>query len=111
MTEVKAKWSGSFPSLCHGEWTLIVDGRNVSDYIPDELRNSSMNTFGVYSSWHFEGWMEVFDDYTDGLMCDEWIEANKYWLDNITRDYVAQVEIFNAINKEDFRSGSCGGCI
>jgi hypothetical protein len=70
-----------------------------------------MGTFGTYRSWHFEDWIEVFDDYIDGLMCDKWIEVNKYWLNNITEDYAIQTEIFNAINEEDFRSGSCGGCI
>lgn len=108
---VKAKWSGSYPCLCYGEWTLEVNGKNVSDLIPDELRRSCMNTYGTYEEWHFENWVEVFEDYEDGLMCDEWIAENKYWLDIITDDIDTQVEIFNAINEQDWRSGSCGGCI
>ena len=108
---VKAKWSGSYPTLCFGEWTLEVDGVDVSMFIPDELRKSSMNTYGEYQSWHFEDWMEVFEDYTDGLECDEWIAENKYWLDTITDDINVQMKIFYAISEEDWRSGSCGGCI
>ena len=108
---VEAKWSGSYPCLCHGEWTLIVNGKNVNSLIPDELKNSSMGTYGTYQSWHFEDWNEVFEDYEDGLMCDEWIVENKYWLDDITDDYNIQTEIFYAISEEDFRHGSCGGCI
>ena len=70
-----------------------------------------MNTFGTYEEWHFEDWIEVFEDYEDGLMCDEWIAENKYWLDDITDDYNIQTEIFYAISEEDFRHNSCGGCI
>ena len=71
-----------------------------------------MNTYGTYQSWYFNDDYSVeFKDYTDGLECDEWIEANKEWLDNISTDIFAQEEIFYAINENDFRSGSCGGCI
>ena len=108
---VTANWNGSYPCLCHGEWTLKVNGKNVSKKIPEDLRNSSMNTYGTYQSWHFEDWMEVFEDYEDGLDCEEWIEENNEWLNKITTDYSIKEQIFNAIQSEDFRSGSCGGCI
>lgn len=108
---VEARWSGSYPNLCSGEWTLKVNGKDVSDLIPKELRRSEMNTYGTYEEWHFENWLEVFEDYEDGLDCDEWIAENKYWLDTITDDINVQTEIFNAISEEDFRHGSCGGCI
>ena len=32
-------------------------------------------------------------------------------LNKITKDYSIKSEIFKAIQSEDFRSGSCGGCI
>ena len=108
---VKAKWSGSYPCLCFGKWTLIVDGNDFSDKIPEELRKSSMNTFGTYQSWHFENWLEVFEDYTDGLVCEDWINQNDYWLKEITDNNDTKILIYNAINEQDFRSGSCGGCI
>ena len=108
---VKAKWSGSYPNLCHGKWSLEVNGVDVTCYIPEELRRKPMDTFGTYQSWHFENWMEVFEDYEDGLSCSEWIEKNKYWLDIITDNVSVQSEIFNAINEKDWRYGSCGGCI
>lgn len=108
---VEAKWSGSYPCLCFGEWTLKVNGKDVSDKIPNELRKSSMNTIGNYQSWHFEDGLEVFEDYADGLKCEDWIVENKEWLDSISTDISIQIEIFLAINAEDFRSGSCGGCI
>ena len=108
---VKANWSGSYPTLCFGKWTLEVNGVDVSMFIPDELRENSMNTYGTYEEWHFEDWLEVFEDYEDGMMCEEWIAVNKYWLDTITEDDDIQTEIYYAINAHDWRHGSCGGCI
>lgn len=109
---VKANWNGEYPCLCHGEWTLIVDGTDVSDLIPKELRCYEMNTFGTYERWYFnDNGFETFEDYHDGLECDDWIEANKDWLDLITEDHDTQVDIFYAISEHDFRAGSCGGCI
>lgn len=99
---VEAKWSGSYPTLCMGEWTLKVNGKNVSGLIPRKLRKSAMNTYGVYEEWHFEDWQEVFEDYEDGLGCEDWIKENKYWLDTITEDYDTQVEIYKAVNKHDW---------
>lgn len=108
---VIAKWSGSYPCLCSGEWNLEVNGVDVTCYIPIELRKSPMETLGEYQSWHFENWIEVFESYVDGLSCHEWIEKNKNWLDIITDDIEVQMEIFNAINAKDWRHGECGGCI
>ena len=108
---VEANWSGTYPCLCCGQWTLKVNGEDVSYKIPKKLRDSNMGTYGTYQSWHFEDWMEVFDDYEDGLDCEDWIKENKDWLNTITSDYEMQKEIYDAINAEDFRAGSCGGCI
>lgn len=110
--KVEAKWSGSYPCLCFGKWTLIVNNIDVSNLIPKELRESSMNTYGTYSSWYFTGSWEVQTEYyEDGLYCEDWIKENKNWLDKISTDNSIQEQIYEAINKQDFRSGSCGGCI
>lgn len=111
MANVIAEWNGRYPCLCHGKWSLIINDEDVSLYIPDELRCSPMNTFGTYQSWHFENWIEVFEDYQDGLKMDEWIEKNTYWLHRITKDEKILQEIYDAIQEEDFRECSCGGCI
>ena len=108
---VKANWSGRYPTKCFGKWTLEVNGVDVSMYIPAELRRDSMNTYRTYQRWYFKNWLEEFEDYEDGLMRDEWIAENKYWLDVITNDINIQMEIFYAINEKDWRHGECGGCI
>ena len=109
---VEAKWSGRWPNLCSGEWTLMVDEKDVSGKIPDELRSSEMNTYGSYQKWHFVAdWEVEWESYHDGLECEEWIKENKSWLDTISTDQKTQSDIFYVINASDWRHGSCGGCI
>lgn len=109
---VVAKWSGVYPHLCHGEWSLTVNGVDVSDKIPADLRKKPMNTCKAYSRWYFaEDWDVRWVNHMAGVPCGAWIEANKHWLDTITTDAGVQAEIFHAINAEDWRHGSCGGCI
>lgn len=103
-------WSGGGFCLCQGEWTIKKNGINVSDKIPKNLRRAPMNTFGEYHTWYFKNWIEEWETYTDGLYCDDWISANE-WIDEICDSYDECVLLFNAINKEDWRHNSCGGCI
>lgn len=111
MDKIQAEWSGCYPNLCRGKWTLIVNDEDVSDLIPEEKQDSDMNTIGEYQHWHFEDWKEIFTSYEDGLDKDTWIKTNKEWLDRITDNKETQEKIFYAIQKEDFRPCSCGGCI
>lgn len=109
---VKATWTGSYPCLCSGNWELVVDNVDVSNLIPKELRYSPMDTYGEYAMLYFEeNWEEVWEYYEDGKGKEDWIEANKYWLDTINTDKDVQSAIFEAIQDEDWRHGSCGGCI
>lgn len=102
---IKAEWNGKWPALCCGEWSLEVNGQDMTDKIPESLRKSSMNTCGSYQRWHFgDDWEVIWESYTDGLQCEE-------WLDTITTDKNLQIDIFNEISESDFRHGSCGGCI
>jgi len=109
--KVEAKWTGKYPNYCSGQWILKVNNKDVSHLIPEELRNSPMNTYNTYRSWHFEDWEEVFDSYEEGLFYDEWLEENKEWLNKISTDPSIQAEIYEAINSQDWRYGECGGCI
>lgn len=111
-TKVEVKWSGKYPNVCSGKWTLIINGIDVTDKIPTDLRNRPMNTYGTYYNWKFKpDWDVEWSSYSDGLSCSEWIEENDYWLNTITEDNSIKSEIYYAINSQDFRYGSCGGCI
>lgn len=111
---VKAEWRGTSHSLCSGEWELYVNDIDVSNKIPNQLRKSPMGTLNEYRRWRFggkSGWDVMWESYTDGLGEGDWIAANDSWLSKITSDYAVKAAIFAAIRKEDWRHGSCGGCI
>lgn len=110
--EYSAEFTGKWPARCIGEWKLYKDGQDISNLIPKELRNDPMWTYGEYDEWYFdENYLEDFRSYYDGLKQEEWIKDNKYWLDKISKDENDQNKIFKVINENDFRTGSCGGCI
>lgn len=110
--EIKIEWTGGWPSLCIGEWVIEIDGVNCSDKIPETLRESDMGTEGHYDSWCFVNGYDVkSSSYEDGLGENDWIEANKYWLKDLPIDVSDYPRVFKLINEQDFRSGSCGGCI
>ena len=110
--KVEAEWTGSFPCRCHGEWKLIINGIDVSEKIPEQLRNSPMETYGEYYTWHFaDDWTEEWESYTDGLHCFQWTIENREWLMQISEDADVHRKIFEAVQAEDWRHGECGGCI
>ena len=105
---VEAKWSGKYPNLCQGVWSIFVDGIDYSDYIPKEIRHSPMGTHGFYSEWSFDDdYGEVWEEYEDGLHFGEWAKQND-WVKNIPAN---PFDIYCAFNVEDWRYDSCGGCI
>ena len=72
MANFEVNWSGGRYSLCCGEWTIRRNGVDVSDLIPENLRNHHMNTRKEYSAWHFtEDWDEEWED-DDTIILDDW---------------------------------------
>ena len=104
---VQVSWSGSYPNLCAGEWTCIINGKKVK--IP--FQGEPAECEGTYRSWHFEDWEVVWENYRDGLDCDEWCEHWKDWLDELGLSEEERREVYEAFAEEDWRYGSCGGCI
>lgn len=107
---VTAEWTGKYPCLCQGEWIITVGGENVN--LPEEIKTSHMNTFGTYDTWSFgEDWSEEWESYEDGLTFGPWAEANTWWLKDLNLSDSELRNLYAAINEEDWRHNSCGGCI
>lgn len=109
--DYRAEWTGDWPCLCYGKWKLFKDGKDVSNLIPKDKSTSPMKTKQVYSQWHFEDWMDVWEYEVMGLDLPEWVKENKSWLEKITDNPDEYEDIYEAFKEEDFVSGSCGGCI
>lgn len=96
---------------CDCHWEIKINGIDVSDKIPEDLRYGSMNTENIYSNL-VNGEEELFEYYRGGLKKEEWITTNKYWLDNITEDESSQEILFKQIQRKEFTGcAECGGCI
>ena len=115
--KITAKWTGQYPAKCCGEWHISVDGEEMP--LPEDIRRSHMNTQGSYSGWYFDDWLEQFYTYDDGVEFGEWSKNNANWIkdgfdqlgvtDLVTIDDVRM--LYDAINENDWRHNSCGGCI
>ena len=104
-----ADWSGSWPCLCSGIWTLYKNGEKVDTQIPFE--EDDAGTYGEYYAWHFdEDYCEEFDLYYDGMNAEAWIKEYRDWLSTFADEDEFE-DIFEAFQARDFRSNSCGGCI
>lgn len=106
---IEVKWSGGYPNLCSGEWTLIIDGVDHSDTIP--FQGEPANTLGEYQRWRFAAnYSEEFYRVESGKDAKEWCVEHSEWLEAIAPEKDWQ-EIFEAFRAQDWRYCSCGGCI
>ena len=114
---VHVSWSGKYPCLCHGEWTITINKKKLK--IPEYHISESMNTYGEYERWYFnDHYDEKWETYTDGLKYPEWIKENEWLIDELKRIKINEndiedltKDIYIKIQFEDFRHDSCGGCI
>ena len=107
---ITVKWTGAYPNLCSGEWIITVGGEKVE--LPDKVRTSPMWTRGAYNTWTFnKDWQEVWSQYEDGLDFEPWLHENNSWLSRLNLSSEEERALYNAISAEDWRHGSCGGCI
>jgi hypothetical protein len=104
-----ARWSVQGSSLCLGHWEIFYLGQQLE--IDPKRKENDMGTYAIYSF--------IFPDddtYAEGLPEDEWVNKNQEWLTglfttyNIPRDETHFRLFYKAINSQDWRCGSCGGC-
>ena len=118
MKTITAEWTGSYPTLCFGEWIIEIDGVRIVDDTEDIILKGNMDTYGEYSKWCFDDdYSEAWNCYMDGLEYDKWIqsETGKELIELIKRNGFDLTddeleELYFNLQREDFRNGSCGGC-
>lgn len=108
--KIEAMLTGHYPNLCYGEWIITVDGKQVS--LPEEIRRCEMDTFGIYQRWNFgPDWEEQWEDYEAGLEFEPWLQKNSWWVSKLGLSDTETQTLYEVIREEDWRHGSCGGCI
>lgn len=114
--KLEVEWTGSYPCLCSGEW--IIKYNDIELKVPNHYKTRDMCTLGEYSRWYFnEDFEECEENYINGLDEVDWIYDNYNWIkrmfdkENIVVTDELLSELYNKISEQDFRDGSCGGCL
>lgn len=105
-----AKWSAQGHTLCLGHWHITYQG--ITIVLPEPHAINDMNTRGNFS-WMFPD----EDEFIEGLAFPEWLEVNVDWLLELFQKYNIPTDphhfecFYQAVNQQDWRCSSCGGCI
>lgn len=105
-----AKWSASGNKLCLGRWEISYLGKPLQ--LDPARAEEDMGTYAIYSFIYPDD-----DIFAEGLKEDEWIVENLDWLTRLflAHDIPCDTEHFRyfyrAVNPQDWRCGSCGGCM
>ena len=103
-------WSGSYPTLCSGKWTILKDGEDVSGAIPKDLRVSYMNTQKEYVCLSLDKDNQIQKTpLIRGLDRSTWMNIN-VWIWNICSNDEEANELYDEIVKQDWFHNTCGGC-
>ncbi len=106
----KASWTAKGHTLCLGHWEITYKERLLT--LPEQFYDSDLGTWGVYDP--------IYDDdpeFSEGLAEDEWVIDNVEWLldmfiaADVPADQQHMAWFYQAVNPQDWRCGSCGGCI
>lgn len=105
-----ANWTAKGNTLCLGHWEIDYLGHRLN--LPDNRLEKDMGTKGIYN------FMDPDDElFLEGLDEDDWIVENIDWLSDVFISAHIPIEeayfraFYQAVNKEDWRCGSCGGCM
>lgn len=104
-----AKWSAQGHTLCLGHWQITYLGLPV--IIPKPYVENDMGTYGNFSYFYPDE-----DEYIEGLAFPAWLEKNIEWLLDVFEQYNIPTDaeyfeyFYQAVNSQDWRCSSCGGC-
>ncbi|MBT3346994.1 MAG: hypothetical protein HOM84_00940 [Thiotrichales bacterium] len=104
-----AAWSSKGDTICLGHWELSY--QDLSIELPAEKRDDDLGTYGIYSYIYPDD-----PDFAEGLKESDWILENMEWLAQLFDRYKIPLDekhlswLYQALNLEDWRCGSCGGC-
>lgn len=105
-----ATWSAQGHTLCLGQWHITYQDLKVT--LPLEIAENDMQTRGNFSYLFPDE-----EEFIEGLTLEEWSEKNIDWLidvftqHNIPTDVQHVSWFYQAVNEQDWRCSSCGGCI
>lgn len=105
-----AQWTAKGNNLCLGHWEISYRGMPLA--IDAQRRAQDMGTFGIFSYIYPDD-----EDFAEGELEDDWIAANADWLNalfeahGVPCDEIHRRWFYQAVNTQDWRCGSCGGCI
>lgn len=105
-----AQWTAKGNNLCLGHWEIHYQGQALS--LDAARRDNDMGTYGIFSYIYPDD-----EEFAEGVPEDRWIEENADWLSElfaahgIPDDEARMRWFYQAVNAQDWRCGSCGGCI
>jgi hypothetical protein len=105
-----ANWTAKGNNLCLGHWEIHYQGKLLT--LDADKRDKDMGTYAIFSYIYPDD-----EDFAEGAPEDDWIEMNAAWLgelfvsNDIPCDEKHMRWLYQAINSNDWRCSSCGGCI
>lgn len=105
-----ARWTIKGINFCLGRWEITYLEEPLTLAAADKQKD--MGTYGIYSYIYPDD-----DVFAEGLHEDDWIITKSAWLaevfiqNNIPIDEDHFRWFYRAVNAQDWRCGSCGGCI
>lgn len=105
-----ARWSATGNNLCLGHWEISYQGKPLR--LEGDRFEKEMGTYGIFSYIFPDD-----EDLAEGLAEDDWILANVDWLSALFADHGIPIDeehmrwFYRAVNPQDWRCGSCGGCL
>lgn len=105
-----ARWTMKGSNLCLGRWEIAYLEKPL--ILPLADKQKDMGTYGIYSYIYPDD-----DIFAEGMHEDDWVIAKNPWLaelfihNDIPIDEAHFRWFYRAVNAQDWRCGSCGGCI